>query len=171
MRIIHENFFSYLYLIVWIHMDAHEYYFSIKIWIFYVLFDQLVFVSSFLLVPAQFWFVGLTSSEFLKYAICCYIFCVVGSAPSLWEVCMPVFPIFALYPIVSGWYGLLSLISSLCIREGVWFCCSGFFVKITNCHYRKDYLQGIFMVQLQVCFYTENYLQGIFTSIPTSKFI
>ena len=27
-------------------MDAHEYYFSIKIWIFYVLFDQVVFVSS-----------------------------------------------------------------------------------------------------------------------------
>ena len=84
---------------------------------------------------------------------------------------MPVFPILVLYPVVSGWYGLLSLINSLCIREGVWFCCSSFSVQITNCHCRKDYLQGIFVVQLQAYFYTENYLQGIFTSIPTSKYI
>ena len=43
----------------------------------------------------------------------------VGLAPGLREVHIPVFPILALYPVVSGWYGLLSLVSSLCVLDKV----------------------------------------------------
>ena len=43
----------------------------------------------------------------------------VGLALLLREVHMPVFPVLALYPVVSGWYGLLSLVSSLCVLEKV----------------------------------------------------
>ena len=43
----------------------------------------------------------------------------VGLASCLREVHMPLFPILALYPVVSGWSGILSLVSSLCALDKV----------------------------------------------------
>ena len=43
----------------------------------------------------------------------------VGLAPLLREAHMPIFPILALYLVVSGWSVILSLVSSLCVLEKV----------------------------------------------------
>ena len=43
----------------------------------------------------------------------------VGLASLPREVHMSVFPVLELYLVVSGWFGLLSLVSSLCVLEKV----------------------------------------------------